>query len=118
MVGSVDDFLATLAPGPRVAFERVRRLAESVVPDAEQGVSYGLAALKHRGRPLLGLAETTTHLSIFPFSPEVVDQVRERLDGYSVSKGTIRFTEDHPLPDDVVLDVVGLRRDQIEAAKP
>jgi uncharacterized protein YdhG (YjbR/CyaY superfamily) len=114
-MGTVDDFVSNLRPDARAAFEHIRALAESVVPEAEQGTSYGMPALKHRGRPLLGFAEAKAHLSVFPFSPDVIDQVRDRLDGYSLSKGTIRFTDDHLLPDDVVLDVVRLRRDQIDS---
>ena len=45
--------------------------------------------------------------------PEVVDAVRERLDGFELSKGTIRFTVDNPLPDDVVRDIVRLRAQEI-----
>ena len=39
------------------------------------------------------------------------------LDGYSWSKGTIRFTPEHPLPDSLVDRVILLRRDEIDAAK-
>jgi hypothetical protein len=45
-VGDVDDFLAGLAPEPRAAFEQVVAVALAEVPDAEQGTSYGMAALK------------------------------------------------------------------------
>jgi len=54
------------------------------------------------------------HLSVFPFSPAVIDAVASRLEGYSLSKGTIRFTPDHPLPDDVLEDIVRLRRAEIQ----
>jgi uncharacterized protein YdhG (YjbR/CyaY superfamily) len=117
-MGSVDEFLAGLSPGARSAFERVRQLAESVVPEAEQGSSYGVAALRYRGKPLIGFADAKTHLSVFPFSPAVVAQVRDRLAGYSVSKGTIRFSEDHPLPAEVVSDIVRFRRDEISGTNP
>ena len=46
-------------------------------------------------------------------SPDVVDAVAGRLEGYSLSKGTIRFTRDHPVPDEVVEEIVRLRRDEI-----
>lgn len=36
--------------------------------------------------------------------------MRERLAGFEVSKGTVRFTADRPLPDDVVKDMVNYRR--------
>jgi uncharacterized protein YdhG (YjbR/CyaY superfamily) len=114
-VGTIDDFLTGLSSDRRAAFERVRLLAESEAPDAEQGKSYGMPALRYRGRPLVGFAEAKDHLSLFPFSPAVIDQLRTRLGGYSLSKGTIRFSADHPLPDEVVLDVVRLRKAEIDA---
>jgi uncharacterized protein YdhG (YjbR/CyaY superfamily) len=115
-MGEVDDFLAGLEPKAGAAFGRILELAMAEAPDAAQGTSYGVVSLRHRGKPLLGFAEAKTHLSLFPFSPAVIDEVRDRLDGYSLSKGTIRFTDDHPLPDDVVSDVIRSRRDEIDAA--
>ncbi|MEV7132564.1 hypothetical protein AB0N24_06700 [Arthrobacter sp. NPDC093128] len=41
------------------------------------------------------------------------DAVASQLDGYSLSKGTIRFTPDHPVPDDVLEEIVRLRRAEI-----
>jgi uncharacterized protein YdhG (YjbR/CyaY superfamily) len=43
----------------------------------------------------------------------VVEHVRDRLAGFAVSKGTIRFTVDHPLPDDVIREVVSARLTEI-----
>lgn len=77
-------------------------------------MSYGMPALKLDGRPLIGVAAAAKHLSIFPFSPAVIDAVAARLEGFSLSKGTIRFTPDHPVPDDVLEEVVRLRRAEIQ----
>lgn len=109
----VDDYLAGLDEPVRAAYSRVLAVALEVVPEAEQGRSYGMAALRYRGKPLLGFLATKQHLSVFPFSTEVVDAVRERLTGHDLSKGTIRFTVDKPLPDDVVREVVRLRAGEI-----
>jgi uncharacterized protein YdhG (YjbR/CyaY superfamily) len=112
-VPAVQDFLSTLEEPTRGAFTRLRDLALEVVPDAEEGTSYGLAALTHHGKPLVGFRAARQHLSIYPFSSQVLDTVRDRLDGFSTSKGTIRFTADAPLPDDVVRDLVRLRLAEI-----
>jgi uncharacterized protein YdhG (YjbR/CyaY superfamily) len=112
-VGAVDDYFNTLDPDTRAAFERIRSLALEIVPDAEQGTSYGMAALRYKQKPLLGFAAAKRHLSVFPFSPQVVDEVRDRLSGFELSKGTIRFTLDKPLADDVIGDVVRLRMAEI-----
>jgi uncharacterized protein YdhG (YjbR/CyaY superfamily) len=112
-VGAVDDYFDNLDPDTREAFEHIRSLALEIVPDAEQGTSYGMAALRYKGKPLLGFAAAKRHLSVFPFSPPVVDGVRDRLSGFELSKGTIRFTVDQPLADDVIRDVVKLRMAEI-----
>lgn len=112
-MSNVEDYLAGLDQPVRVTLGRVLSAALEVVPEAEQGRSYGMAALRYRGKPLLGFLATKKHLSVFPFSTEVVDAVRDRLAGYDLSKGTIRFTVDTPLPDDVVREVVRLRAGEI-----
>jgi uncharacterized protein YdhG (YjbR/CyaY superfamily) len=109
----VDDYFESLDADTRAAFERVRSLALDIVPDAEQGTSYGMAALRYKQKPLLGFAAAKQHLSVFPFSALVDVEVRDRLAGYELSKGTIRFTADTPLADDVIRDVVMLRMTEI-----
>jgi uncharacterized protein YdhG (YjbR/CyaY superfamily) len=115
-MGTVDDFFETLDAETRAAFEHIRNLALEIVPQAGQGTSYGMAALKHNGKGLLGFAVAKRHLSVFPFSSRVVDEVRDRLSGFDLSKGTIRFTVEKPLPDDVVREVVALRLAEIDGS--
>jgi uncharacterized protein YdhG (YjbR/CyaY superfamily) len=115
-MSEIDDYLTTVGPDERVALERVLELTRRTVPDAVDGRSYGMPALKYAGRPLIGVVAARDHLSIFPFSPAVIDAVRDRLTGFSLSKGTIRFSVDRAVPDDVVRDIVELRRAEIEAS--
>ena len=113
-MGAVDEFLGTLDPDARAAFERILRVAMEVAPSAEQGASYGIAALKLDGRPLLGFRVAKKHLSVFPFSATAVDAVRGSLEGFDLSKGTVRFTADQPPPDDAVRALVLARVAEIE----
>lgn len=112
-MGSIDDSLAAMPEPQRSAVQRVISIARRLVPDAEQGISYGVPALILREMPLIAIVPAAKHISVFPFSSAVVDGVAERLDGYSLSRGTIRFIPSHPLPEDVVEDVVRLRLAQI-----
>ena len=84
-----------------------------IVPEAEQGTSYGMAALRYNHKPLLAFRAARQHLSIFPFSSRVVDAVRDRLTAFELSKGTIRFTAASPPPDEVVRDMVRYRIQEI-----
>ena len=112
-MGTVDDSLAVLPEPDRDCLQHVIDVARAVVPEAEEGMSYGMPALKFEGKPLVGVVRAAKHLSVFPFSPAVIDAVARWLEGYSLSKGTIRFTPEHPLPDDVLEDIVRLRRAEI-----
>jgi uncharacterized protein YdhG (YjbR/CyaY superfamily) len=102
----VDDYFGGLDPPARAAFEHIRDVVMGVVPEAEPGTSYGMAALMYRKKPLLGFRAAQRHLSIFPFSPEAIDAVRDRLGGFELAKGTIRFTAATPIPEDAVRDLV------------
>ena len=116
VMGELDDYLATLDEADRSVLTGIRKRAQELVPDADQGMSYGMAALRHRGRPLVGLVATRNHLSMFPFSPAVVSAVADDLEGYSLSKGTIRFSVEKALPANIVDRVILLRRAEIDAA--
>jgi uncharacterized protein YdhG (YjbR/CyaY superfamily) len=113
-VGEVDDYVAGLDEPARTVLAAIYARARAVVPDVEQGRSYGMPALRYRGKPLVSAIEAKRHLSLFPFSGKVVAAVAEDLDGYDLSKGTIRFSADRPLPDDVVTRVLELRRAEID----
>jgi uncharacterized protein YdhG (YjbR/CyaY superfamily) len=109
----VDEYLSGLDASTRATFEHIQSLALDIAPDAEEGLSYGMVALKYRQKPLIGFLAAKHHLSIFPFSSRVVDTVRDRLTTFELSKGTIRFTVARPLPDDVVRDIVRHRMEEI-----
>jgi uncharacterized protein YdhG (YjbR/CyaY superfamily) len=112
-MGELNEYLETVSAPGRAALARVRDLALQECPDAEESRSYGMAALRFRGKPLLGFVAAKAHLSVFPFSPEAVEAVAAELAGFSLSKGTIRFTADRPLPDSVVRELVRTRMAQI-----
>jgi uncharacterized protein YdhG (YjbR/CyaY superfamily) len=116
-VSAMDEYLHGLGPAERAALARVRAVVHGAVPEAEEGTSYGMPALLLAGRPLLGFRAAKTHLSVFPFSPAAIEAVKDRLEGFDLSKGTIRFSPDRPLPEDVLADLVRARKDEIEASR-
>jgi uncharacterized protein YdhG (YjbR/CyaY superfamily) len=112
----MDDYLSKLPPEQKAALERVRAAVGELAPDAEEGTSYSVPAFIHAGRPLLGFSASKKHLSIYPFSPAAIDAVRDRLDGFDVAKGTIRFSPERPVPPDVLSDLVRARMQEITAS--
>ncbi|HEV3378413.1 MAG TPA: DUF1801 domain-containing protein [Thermoleophilaceae bacterium] len=111
----MDDYLDALPPEQKDALARVRAVVAEVEPEAAEGVSYGMPAFLYAGRPLLGFRAAKAHLSVFPFSPAAVEAVEDRLEGFSISKGTVRFSPSRPVPEDVLEDLVRARKREIEA---
>jgi uncharacterized protein YdhG (YjbR/CyaY superfamily) len=116
-MSEMNDYLDGLAQDEKEALARVRAVVTRVAPDAEEGVSYGMPAYLYAGRPLLGFRAAKRHLSVFPFSPAAVEAVEDRLEGFELSKGTIRFTTDRPVPEDVLADLILARKDEIDGKR-
>ena len=116
-MGEVDDYLASLTGAEHDAVARVVGRARALVPDAEDGRSYGMPALRHRGSPLVAVVATKNHIGLYPFSPPVIAALAGELAAFDVSKGTVRFQPDAPLPDDVLDRLILARRDEIDARR-
>jgi uncharacterized protein YdhG (YjbR/CyaY superfamily) len=115
-MGEVTEYIAGLNEPARSLLQRFADRVNALIPDAEEGTSYGMAALRYRGRPLVSVVTTRHGYSLFPFSPDVVARALPDLDGFESTKGGIRFTDAQPIPDDVFDRIVLDRRDEIDAA--
>lgn len=114
--GPLSAYLRELDPADAGALGAIVARAAELVPDAIEAPTYGMPGLVYRARPLLSVRSTREHLGYYPFSPAVVDAVAAELDDFSLSKGTVRFSAEHPLPGDVVDRMILARRDEIDAA--
>ncbi|MET1042554.1 MAG: DUF1801 domain-containing protein [Microbacteriaceae bacterium] len=115
-MAEVTDYIAGLDEPARSLIRHCVARATQLVPGAEQGMSYGMPALRYRGRPLLSVMVTKRGYSLFPFSAEVVAHAVSELPGFDSTKGGIRFTDQAPIPD-AVLDAIVLDRvAEIDAA--
>jgi uncharacterized protein YdhG (YjbR/CyaY superfamily) len=114
-MGELSDYLDGLDEPARAALTHVCDVARRAVPGLVEGRSYGVPALLHQRNPLVGVQATAKHLSVIPYSAEVVAAVAPELEGFSLSKGTIRFSAEQPIPDAVLARIVDLRRAEIDA---
>lgn len=93
-----DGYLATLKPAQRDLLEKLRRTVHAAAPGAQEYVGYGLAGFKFAGRPLVYLDAWENHCALYAANPKIQAQFAAELKGFEVSKGTIRFTVEKPLP--------------------
>lgn len=101
---TVEAYLDALPPEQSGPLRRLREVILSAAPGASEGISYGIPTFKVKGKAVGHLAAATRHLSFHPGA--VIDAFADELSGFSTSKGTIRFTVDRPIPDDLVRRIV------------
>ena len=104
-MSSVEEYVSALTPTQREHFEQVRRIVRSLATDVEETISYGVPTFKHRGKYLIYFAAFKDHLSVYPTIGAV-----EATKG---TKGTFRFNEDDPVPEEVVRAIVTHRLEEI-----
>jgi uncharacterized protein YdhG (YjbR/CyaY superfamily) len=105
----IDDYLAGLDEPKRSTLQDLRRTILAIIPDAEQGISYGMPAFKVRGKAVAGFAAFKHHLSYFPHSGTVLPELPEEVAGYGGSTGTLQFAVDTPLPRALVEKLIAVR---------
>jgi len=108
-LATIDDYFAGVKPDQRAALEQLRRTIRAAAPKAEEGISYGLAAFRWNGRPLVAIGAAKSHCAFYPMSAAIVGIFQDQLKGYATSKGTIRFSTDQPLPAALVKRLVKAR---------
>jgi uncharacterized protein YdhG (YjbR/CyaY superfamily) len=115
---TIDEYLATVADDKRAALQRLRKTIRSIVPKAEECISYGLAAFRLNGRPLIAFGAARDHCALYPMSSATVKTHQAELKRYDTSKGTIRFQADNPLPVALVRKLVKARIAESRAHRP
>lgn len=105
---TIDEYLAPLGAEQRAALEKLRRTVRAAAPEAEECISYGLAAFRQDGL-LVGFGAAANHCAFYPMSGSILAAHAEDLDGYDTGKATIRFQPDAPLPAALVRKLVKAR---------
>jgi uncharacterized protein YdhG (YjbR/CyaY superfamily) len=111
---SVDEYLACVPEPARSTLDKIRAAIRGAVPPGtSEIISYGIPAFKNK-QVLVWFAAFSGHCSLFP-TAAVIEAFKEELKGYSISKGTIQFPTDKPLPDTLVKNLVKARLAHIQA---
>ncbi|HEV3267501.1 MAG TPA: DUF1801 domain-containing protein [Acidimicrobiales bacterium] len=108
----VDAYLAKLGEPERSTLQDLRRTIMSIVPEAEEVISYGMPAFRIQDRVVAGFAAFKKHLSYFPHSGSVLPVLKKDVKHYATSKGTLRFAPDTPLPRALVEKLIAVRLDE------
>jgi uncharacterized protein YdhG (YjbR/CyaY superfamily) len=112
----VDEYLRGLDEPKRSTLRALRRTILEIVPDAEQVISYRVPAFRVSGKTVAGFAAFKDHLSYLPFSGSVLRQLADELKGYTMTKSSLHFPIDRPLPKSVVRNLIAVRLAELREA--
>ncbi len=110
----VDAYLAARPAEQAAALQDLRETILAVVPNPEEAISYAIPGVKYKGKGLVWYAGFKDHCSFFPGAK--VEHYVSDLEGYTLHKGTVQFTPDHPLPAELVQRMVRHGMTEIDAS--
>ena len=113
----VDDYLAAAPEPQKSTLESLRATLVALLPEAEQGIAYGVPCFTVDGKGVAGFAFYPNHCTYLPMSGSITTELADELTGFMTAKGSIRFPTDQPLPDVLVGRLVEARLREIARAK-
>jgi uncharacterized protein YdhG (YjbR/CyaY superfamily) len=109
---TVDEYLARLPEPARTTLGKIRATIRSIVPpETAEVISYRIPAFKYKG-VLVWYAAFSDHCSLFPTNA-VIEACKDDLKNYTLSKGTIQFPVDKPLPVTLLKKMMRMRLAQV-----
>jgi len=104
---TTDEYISSFPKDVQRVLEELRQTIKSAAPQAEEAISYQMPAFKLKGN-LVWFAAFKNHVGFYPTS-SAIEAFKQKLAKYEVSKGTVRFPLNEPIPCDLVKEMVRFR---------
>jgi uncharacterized protein YdhG (YjbR/CyaY superfamily) len=112
---TIDEFISQYPPEVQSILQKLRKLIHETAPEATEAIAYGIPTFKFHGN-LVHFSAYKNHIGFYPTSSGV-EKFKDRLARYELSKGTIQFPIDQPMPFDLIREIVEFRvKENLERA--
>jgi len=112
----IDDYLATLVDSERSIVEHMYTIVRQTVPETTEELSYAMPSLKHKGKSLIAIMANKKFLSLYPFG--AIEKLGVDVSAFEQTTGSIHFTPDHPITDELLQSIALARKRQIDQSSP
>ena len=108
----ITSYLNEVEEPKRSTLQQLRETIAELVPNAEEGLAYGVPAFRLEGKVVAGFAAFKNHLSYLPHSGSVFKELESELASYTKTTGALHFPIDQSLPKALVKKLLDVRMAQ------
>ena len=105
---TIDEYIATFPRNVQDILDELRRIIRESAPKSEETISYGIPTFDLNGKHLVHFAAYKNHIGFYPTSSGIT-RFKKELSRYALSKGTVRFPINEPIPFDLIRKIVKYR---------
>ena len=110
---TISEYIAAFPKDVQNKLEQIRRVIQTAAPEAEETINYGIPTFKLKGN-LVHFAAFRKHIGFYP-TPSGIEVFKGELTDYVVSKGTVKFPLDKPIPYDLIKRITAFRVAEVNA---
>jgi uncharacterized protein YdhG (YjbR/CyaY superfamily) len=100
---TIEDYYETQPDSTKVLLEEVRKTIRSIIPEVEETISYRIPTFKYYGN-LVHFGGYKNHIGFYP-GAAAIETFKHEIEDYTVSKGTIQFQLNEPIPYDLIAKI-------------
>jgi len=108
----VDDYLETLSGPEKQTVAHMYGVVRQMVPSATEELSYAMPAFKYNGKGLVAIMVNKDFMSLYPFG--AVEKLGLNLSAYECTSGSIHFSVDKPISDELLQNILAAHMQQID----
>jgi uncharacterized protein YdhG (YjbR/CyaY superfamily) len=108
----VNKYIETLEKPEKTQIAHMYAVAREVAPDSTAEMSYGMPALKYKGKGLVSIMVNKDFLSYYPFAS--VASLGVDVSSFETTDGSIHFSVEKPIPDSLLRELLTARMKRIE----
>jgi uncharacterized protein YdhG (YjbR/CyaY superfamily) len=105
---SINEYISTLPENAQKAIGEVIATIKTMVPDAEEYISYNMPAFKVNGEYFIHFSAWKNHIGMYPI-PAGNEAFQKEIEQYRSAKSSLNFPLDKPMPLKLIGKVVKFR---------
>lgn len=104
---TIDEYISTFPKKIQIILEKLRQTIRNMAPKAKEVISYQIPTFKLNGN-LVHFAAYKNHIGFYP-TPSGIEAFKKELTPYEVTKGSVKFPLNKPIPFELISKIVEFR---------